>query len=318
MDEHFESLLARANRAFSDGPVGAAVAKVRAIVGVPNVPDSEKAAQSALDKLRRSQAPEPRELAALELVIRMMRAAPLSRKGALDPLPSAKGSGTYNPATEQRWNGFRAMVAPYLYSIGRLDRTSGLNQEIGTGFLVGDDALLTNHHVLSELSFGADALQEGQAVVRFYQEAGAADPTPSSFPVTEVIAIHPTLDLALLRVVLPATRPVPAFESNAIAKATEVAAIGYPFKDDRNPLFADAVFGAHYGVKRAAIGEIMAVGKMRLFHDCSTLGGNSGSPLFSLETGRIVGVHYTGLFMYRNEAVPAADAAEFVAQAARP
>ena len=58
-----------------------------------------------------------------------------------------------------------------------------------------------------------------------------------------------------------------------------------------------------------------ATAPQRLFHDCSTLGGNSGSPLFSLETGDVVGVHYSGIFMWRNEAVPAADIETFVAEA---
>ncbi|MFY0575140.1 hypothetical protein ACN28S_12880 [Cystobacter fuscus] len=41
----------------------------------------------------------------------------------------------------------------------------------------------------------------------------------------------------------------------------------------------------------------------RLFHDCTTLSGNSGSPLFDLSTGLVVGVHATGKFAWRNTAV---------------
>jgi len=313
MDPRHTLLLARADRAFAGRPVGEAVGKVRALVGVPNVPDSEVAAQAALDKLRSNKAPEPKELAALELVIRMMRAAPLSQKGKLAPLPSTPGSSTYNPATSDLWDAFCVKVQPFLYSIGRLDRTSGLDPEVGTGFLVADGVVLTNRHVLDDLSFGAGELEEGQAVIRFHQELGSIDPPASTSPITGVVAVHRTLDLALLRVPL-SLRPVPPFETEPVAKLAEVATIGYPFKDNvNNPLFADAVYGGKYGVKRAAIGEIMDVTPTRLFHDCSTLGGNSGSPLFCLATGRVVGVHYSGVFMYRNEAVTAADAAAFVA-----
>jgi len=49
-----------------------------------------------------------------------------------------------------------------------------------------------------------------------------------------------------------------------------------------------------------------------LFHDCSTLGGNSGSPVFQLETGRVIGIHRSGFFMYRNEAVDGASLDAFV------
>jgi S1-C subfamily serine protease len=315
MDERHEGLLLRAHRAFAGRTVEDAVVKVRAIVGVPRIPDAEVAAQAAWDKLRVGKVPSAPELAALEFVIRMMRPAPLSQKGELAPLPSVAGTSTYNPDTTKAWEDFRLKVKPFLYSIGRLDRADGPDPEVGTGFLVGDDLVLTNRHVVSELSMGADELEKGQAFITFYQEAGTTDPPQNRFPITAVVALHPNLELALLRMELQAPRPQPQFEISPAVKATEVAAIGYPFKDIRNPLFVDAVFGSKYGVKRAALGEITGVSGQRLFHDCSTLGGNSGSPVFSLASACVVGVHYTGRFMYRNEAVTAAEAARFVSQA---
>src|SRR5262245_45625577 len=315
MDERHEGLLLRANRAFGGHRVEEAVVKVRAIVGVPKIPEAEVAAQAAWDKLRAGKAPTAPELAALEFVIRMMRPAPLSQKGELAPLPSVAGSSTYNAETTKAWDQFRQKVKPLLYSIGRLDRADGPDAEVGTGFLVDGDLVLTNRHVVSDLSMGADELEKGQAFITFYQEAGTVDPEDNRFPITGVVALHSRLELALLRVELPAPRPQPKFEDAPAAKATEVAAIGYPFKDARNPLFVDAVFGSNYGVKRAALGEITGVSGERVFHDCSTLGGNSGSPIFSLASACVVGVHYTGRFMYRNEAVGAAEAAHFVAQA---
>ena len=40
-------------------------------------------------------------------------------------------------------------------------------------------------------------------------------------------------------------------------------------------------------------------------HDCSTLGGNSGSVLLDLQTGEAVGLHFAGLYLQDNFAVPA-------------
>jgi S1-C subfamily serine protease len=286
-----------------------ALGKFRAIIG-GKIPDGDKVAQGAIEKLDGGkERPTPTELVALELAIRLMRPAPLSRNGTLDSLPSAKGSSLYQPEVTTAWEEFRAIVRPFLYSVGRLDRADGA--AAGTGFLVAADLVLTNHHVVSQLSDGADELDDTMASIRFYQEFSGPEPFPSC-PVVEVVEIHPKLDLALLRIKVPDARPALAFEATSLPADELIAAIGYPFKDGRNPLFVDAIYQGAYGVKRAAIGEIMCTEEHSLYHDCSTLGGNSGSPIVALSTGRVVGVHFTGEFMYRNEAVTAADAAEFV------
>lgn len=313
-----ENLFGRAQRTFGSLRVDEAVAKVRAIVGLPNVPASETAAQAALEKLRSGRArPTATELAALEFVIRMMRPAPLSLRGRLEPLPAKQGSSVYQPEVSAAWDRFRAASTRILYSVGRLDRTAGSFPQIGTGFLVADDLVLTNHHVVSALSHGADELEPSMAVIRFYQEYEGDEPVPSC-PILKVAAIHPTLDLALLRVKLPDTRPVLEFATAALPAHLMVGTIGYPFKDDRNPLFVDAIYHDRYGVKRGAVGELIDTQAHVISHDCSTLGGNSGSPLMALDSGAVVGVHFSGEFMYRNGAVPAADAAAFVKQVTGP
>jgi S1-C subfamily serine protease len=316
-DSAYDRLLGRARRTFGDLPVDKAVAKVRAIIGVPSVPDSEQAAQSALEKLRKgTQRPTANELAALEFVIRMMRPAPLSLHGDLQPLPSRPGESTYQPEVSQAWEMFRQHVKPLLYSIGRLDRTSGPNRETGTGFLVSDDLVVTNHHVVSQLSHGTDMLEPGMAVIRFYQEfEGPADPLPLC-EVLGVAALHPTLDIALLRVKLSESRPPLRLEAGTAADHVPVGVIGYPYKDSRNPLFTDAIYQSRYGVKRGALGELIGGNTQLLHHDCSTLGGNSGSPVFSLETGRVVALHFSGTFMYRNEGVRSGEVAAFLHSAA--
>ncbi len=309
-----ERLFGRAQRTFGDLRVDQAVAKVRAIIGLPAVPDSEKAAQSALDKLSTGrERPTAIELAALEFVIRMMRPAPLSRHGQLDPLPSKPGSSVYQPDVTMAWDGFRNSGSRLLYSIGRLDRTSGRDPQEGTGFLVAGDLVLTNHHVVSKLSNGADEIDEGMVVIRFYQEYQGPEPVPSC-PIVKVVAIHPTLDMALLQVKLPNAdaRPALTFDTRALPPHLLVGAIGYPFKDDRNPLFVEAIYQGRYGVKRGAIGELMDAREHFVFHDCSTLGGNSGSPVLALDTGGVIALHFTGEFMYRNQAVAAADITQFV------
>ena len=41
-----------------------------------------------------------------------------------------------------------------------------------------------------------------------------------------------------------------------------------------------------------------------LEHDCSTLGGNSGSPVVDLETHEVIGLHFGGRYGVGNYAVP--------------
>jgi len=63
------------------------------------------------------------------------------------------------------------------------------------------------------------------------------------------------------------------------------------------------LFGENFGVKRAAPGLIVGENTDYYFHDCSTLGGNSGSPLLSMKDASLVGLHHEGKFTYRNEAI---------------
>ena len=72
-------------------------------------------------------------------------------------------------------------------------------------------------------------------------------------------------------------------------------------------LFGDAIFNGRYGVKRGALGELMDPDTPWVYHDCTTLGGNSGSPIFSLVSHQVVGLHRSGAFTYRNEGIVAAE-----------
>ena len=92
-----------------------------------------------------------------------------------------------------------------------------------------------------------------------------------------------------------------------------VAVVGYPASDIRfsDQDLANKIFGGIFNKKRLAVGNLLAVSDELITHSCSTLGGNSGSPVFSLETGRVVAIHRAGFFMYRNEAVDGASLKPF-------
>ena len=311
-DKKLQFLRDRALRALGNNSVEKAVAKTRAIIGVTDIPASEVDAQKALEKLYNNEVPEPAELAALELVIRLLRPAPLSRnKGQLDDLPDQQGRNLYPQELKDLWSDFRKKSPQVLSAVGRVEMANG--QHIGTGFLVGPEALMTNRHVLGDLSFGTELLGPGQARVGFRREIGGGDAKTDFVSIEGVTSIHPKLDMVVLKIKAQPDRGNLTIALAAAGEGEQVATIGYPAADEgRNPLFSSAVFGTDYGYKRAALGEVLdGTGNPTLFHDCSTLGGNSGSPVISLKTGLVVGIHYSGYFMYRNEAVDADELRSF-------
>ena len=117
-------------------------------------------------------------------------------------------------------------------------------------------------------------------------------------------------DVAFLRVnrVSRGTPMPPPIPLSASASPGEIAiTIGYPARDPDVPdqELVRQVFGDVYDKKRLAPGEILKVTDSEIEHDCSTLGGNSGSAVVSLATGEALGLHFAGLYMEANYAVPA-------------
>src|SRR5262249_44723517 len=103
-------------------------------------------------------------------------------------------------------------------------------------------------------------------------------------------------DIALLEVEGNGDLPEPVVLSEtAVVTGQPVGVIGYPAYDSRNdPDDVARYFGDIFDVKRLAPGEITQApgGDRLLMHDATTLGGNSGSVVFDLATGRAVGLHF--------------------------
>ncbi|HUR79436.1 MAG TPA: DNA/RNA non-specific endonuclease, partial [Thermoanaerobaculia bacterium] len=105
-----------------------------------------------------------------------------------------------------------------------------------------------------------------------------------------------------------------------LAASTEenemVAVIGYPARDSRIPdqPLMDAIFGDVYDKKRLAPGLVTRIDTAAVRHDCSTLGGNSGSVVLSLHSGEAVGLHFAGRFLEANFAVPSSVVAQRLEQ----
>ncbi len=191
---------------------------------------------------------------------------------------------------------------------------------IGTGWLVREDIIVTNRHVAQEFArrqgtqfrFRQGTLgRTMRASVDFLEEVGRTD--DRTFQLRQVLHIESDTgpDMALLRVqqtgALRLAAPI-ALSPHAVIARQQVATIGYPARDSRIPdldLMED-IFGDVFEKKRLAPGQVIRTTNRELLHDCSTLGGNSGSVVLDLESGQAVGLHFAGRFLEANFAVPAA------------
>ena len=219
-------------------------------------------------------------------------------------------------------------------AVGRID-VAGLPgvPYVGTGWLVDKNTVVTNRHVA--LAFGRKAgagfaLMNGsgarplKASINFLEEAGRGERL--EFPIVEILHIEDETgpDFALLRVEDRPGRhalapPIPLVTS-PVRREQQVAVIGYPARDSRVPdaQLMQSIFGDVYDKKRLAPGQVTEARRDVLLHDCSTLGGNSGSVVLDLATGQAVGLHFAGRFLETNYAVPAEVVAARMEQVLKP
>jgi len=94
-------------------------------------------------------------------------------------------------------------------------------------------------------------------------------------------------------------RPVVEVSTSAAPEETRVAVIGYSAEDPvNNPLFLSGVFGGQFGVKRAALGEVLDGPSRR----CSSTTARPPRAIparrwFDLDSAKAVGIHRAGFFM---------------------
>ncbi len=230
----------------------------------------------------------------------------------------------------QRLSASRSKIEKAILSVGRIEVENHPGYDwLGTGWLVKDDVIVTNRHVAAEFAKKSgtgfvfrhnfmNKLMKARIDVR--EESGV--PEEIQYKATEVlyIAEDDGFDVAFLKVASASedgvALPAPiTLSSAAPASGTDVAVIGYPAEDSRNNYAEmERIFGSVYDVKRLAPGKVKPSGQAHiLYHDCTTLGGNSGSVVLDISTGEAVGLHFAGKYLQGNFAVSAAKVAEILA-----
>jgi len=214
----------------------------------------------------------------------------------------------------------RKKIEPAIRAVGRveLDGLPGVPYG-GTAFVVGPGLMLTNRHVAEFFSSGVGDRDlkfiSGRSVaVDFKQENGST--AVRKLKVRRVLLIHPYWDACLLQVTgLPASQPqltLMAREPDDVKKR-DVAVIGYPAPDPHANLALQLqIFRGIFYKKRLQPGKTIGYRPVKsytnkvesLAHDCSTLGGNSGSVVLDVKTGQAIGLHFAGAYLEANYSVP--------------
>ena len=208
-------------------------------------------------------------------------------------------------------------------SVGRIEVANDPSYTwLGTAWLVSEDLVVTNRHIAVMFAHGrgdrfvfrtsSGSTKPMTTSIDFLQEDG--EPARRVLRLGEILYIEPEPgpDLAFLRIDRQSGKsdlpgPIP-LRMEAPEKNQFIAAIGYPARDSRVPDqdLVSRIFGNIYDKKRLAPGALTKVDEEILLHDCSTLGGNSGSVLIDLDSGEAVGLHWAGLYLQANYAVSAA------------
>jgi endonuclease G len=218
---------------------------------------------------------------------------------------------------QQRLNAARAKIKQCIREVGRVELKNHDRLEWnGTAWRVRPTVAVTNAHVAQEFVARKGAKwvfrtnSSGKSIhsrIDFKEEYDR--PEEEELAVTDILYLEEGdgPDMALLQVEGgPEHNPGIELADN-VAPNCEVVAIGYPKYDSSvpDPDILVSIFGGIYDVKRLSPGVINGADARLLQHDCSTLGGSSGSAIVDLATGRAMGLHFGGAYTISNYAVPA-------------
>lgn len=224
------------------------------------------------------------------------------------------------------------LLRPMLPLVGRIDVTNFPHEFVGTGWFVAEDIVVTNRHVASLIarwdgrqfvfnrSIGGRMI--GASLSTAHEKDDAAAEPERVFAVREVLYIERETglhDIAFVRVARRANANAPVFvpvATSDVGADTPVCVVGYPARASKRVIpdqaLMEDLYRGRYDVKRVAPGFTLQGIEGTGRHDCTTLGGNSGSLVLDLKTGSAVGLHFAGLYQETNYAVRASVLNEYV------
>ncbi len=227
---------------------------------------------------------------------------------------------------QERLGNARDAIEQTILAVGRVElREHPDFTWVGSAWLVANDIVVTNRHVAREFAqrngenFVFKRNFQGRTMlarIDFAEEFN--QPDQDEYRLTEPLYIEESegYDIAFFRVQggVPDAQPIPL--SSSVNDGDHIITIGYPAKDSRIPdqSLMSSIYGDIYDVKRMAPGVVINEETYNdltfISHDCTTLGGNSGSVVLNLDGSGAVGLHFSGSYGKANYAVPAKVVAE--------
>lgn len=229
----------------------------------------------------------------------------------------------------ERWRTFIAIARSKIdrasASVGQVGfRRDGMQPSlVGTAWRLGENLVVTNRHVARDFAIDPDldpslwTLHPAKPAVVDFTITDIAT-SVKQFAVAELVycAAEETVDIAVLRLTPDGGQLPPAlaldFDAGSVGRnipvggvpqfhGEEIYIVGHPFRATATSETA-TVFGIADGFKRCSPGRVTLIPEREhaFEHDCSTLGGNSGSCVFTVSAHKIVGLHYGGLEVKAN------------------
>ncbi len=214
---------------------------------------------------------------------------------------------------KQRLNPHRQKLQTAILATGRVEVEGHPHTDwLGTGWMVKPNIMITNRHVAAEftkregnsftfksnhsetkmrayLDFKEEYQNNEEKEIKIQDILWISDDGEPDMAVLKIEGQHEFIEL-----------------QEHVDDGALLTVIGYPaFDGRRNDINAmNRIFRNIYNVKRLQPGFRMYPDTQQTFtHDCSTLGGNSGSPVIDVLTGKAVGLHFAGRYRQANYAV---------------
>ena len=275
--------------------------------------DDEEMAESAARETLEVALPLDQAIAAESIAMRKRRPVLAIRNG--EAVLEFNDPGDV-PVWKGRLESAKSVLARAIPAVGRIDLKRNPDyQWVGTGWLVHEGYVVTNRHVAEEFAhsdgnkfvFQAGLDGDMEASIDLLQEMGRPEQQVFQIKGIAYIEPRPGLDLAFLAVEQidgSIARPI-TLSAGPPAPTPLVATIGYPAFDSRipEPDLMRQIYGDVYDKKRLAPGALTDFDDRRVLHNCTTLGGNSGSVVLDLTSGEALGLHFSGSFLRTNYAV---------------